>query len=220
MTELRKIVLIGTSHIYQEWRIRCQSEDAQAFQHLLMKECRQYDIRTVAEESNEQSLKKTQDLWEERKQCLKERKASGEHSEYLENKLKECEEALTWHKKGMSIPQRVAEELTLKHLFCEPDNEQRVSRKIKDEMAIEIERDFERCISAKEADRQIRESRTKRENYWLKRLREKVPESEYPVLFICGAKHVNTFSKLLRESGFNVMCICEYWESSIPTESK
>ena len=216
MTELRKIVLIGTSHIYQEWRIRCQSEDAQAFQRLLMKECRQYGIRTVAEESNEQSLKKTQGLWEERKQCLKERKASGTHSEDLENKLKECEKALTWHKKGMSIPQRVAEELTLKHLFCEPDNEQRDSRKIKDEMVIEIERDFKRSISAEEADRQIRESRTKREDYWLEQLQRKVAESEYPVLFICGAEHVDTFSKLLEENDFNVTCICKDWKPSIP----
>ena len=106
----------------------------------------------------------------------------------MEIELKMCEEPLKWHEKDMSVLKRVAEEKPpIEHYFCDPDGKQCTD--------LRIERD----------------NWTKREHYWLDRLQQKVPDSEYPVLFICGADHVDTFSKLLEENDFNVICICKDW---------
>ena len=214
MTEPRKIVLIGTAHPYQTQG--CKPEDAEAFLGFLSQKCHQYSIKTVAEELNEQALEMTKKSLEETKERLESKNSKGlalENLKWIKKVLERWE--------GKSVAQKVAAELGLKELlFCEPDSEQRKLLGIEDERLIELERDFERRISADEAKRRIRESRTKREHYWLKRLREKVPKSEYPVLFICGAEHVDTFSKLLEENDFNVTCICKDWKPSILTESK
>ncbi len=168
---MKTIALIGTNHIYQTQSPRCQPEDAQAFQRFLLQVCRQYGIKTVAEELSKQALEMTKEAWEENKKTLERRKGSGAWIEKdLEKVLKRCEE-------GMSIPQRVAKELTRKHLFCDPDGKQRELHGIEDETAIEIERLHHRSISDDEAKRRIHESWTKREHYWLGRLL-KVPESE------------------------------------------
>ena len=209
---MKTIVLIGTNHIYQARSPRCRPEDAQAFQRFLSEECRQHGIQTVAEEMNPQGLEMSKTAWEVNKKDWESENPDAWPDVDIESILKNCEEALEWHKEGMSIPQRVAKELSLKPLFCDPDGEQRASLEIEYESAIELERDFEHRISAEKADRRIRESRIKREQYWLKRLQEKVPESEYPVLFICGATHVESFSKLLEDNDFDVRCIRDNWE--------
>jgi len=208
---MNTIFLIGSEHKYQELDIGCSLEDGQAFQNFLLQVCRQYDIKTVAEELNEEALKDAKKHWEDRKNDLESNRPHLRPEVDGKSELKRCEEALKWHKKGMSVPQRVAKELSLKPLFCDPDGKQRESLGIEDETAIEIERDFERRISADEADRRIRESRTKRERYWLGRL-EPLHESQYPVSFICGADHVNTFSRILKKSNFNVERINRHWK--------
>lgn len=208
---MKAIYLIGTSHPYQTQG--CKPEDAEAFLCFLSQKCHQHSIKTVAEELNEQALEMTKKSLEETKTRLESTNPTGRALEDLKWIKKALER---WA--GKSVAQEVAAELGLKEfLFCEPDSEQRKLLGIEDEKLIELEWYFERRISADEAKRRIRESRTKREHYWLKRLREKVPKSEYPVLFICGAEHVDTFSKLLEENDFNVTCIYKDWEPSIPT---
>ena len=215
---MKTIALIGTNHIYQTQSPRCQPEDAQAFQCFLLQACRQYGIKTVAEELSTQALEMTREAWEENKKDLERRKESGAWiEEDLEKELKRCEEALKWHTEGMSIPQRAAKELTRKHLFCDPDGKQRALLEIEDETAIEIERLHHRSISDGEAKRRIRESWTKREHYWLGRLLE-VPESEWPVLFICGKEHVERFSTILKQRAFSVTVIRKDWKPEISTE--
>ena len=216
MTEPQTIILIGTSHSYQTQA--CKTEDAQAFQWFLLQKCRQSGIKRLAEELNKEALQKDRNALEETKIRLVKESKNPEGP--IREDLKWIKKALErWE--GKSVAQKVAAELGLKEpLFCDPDSEQRKLLGIEDEKLIELEWDFERRISADEAKRRIRESRTKREHYWLKQLQKNVSESECPVLFICGAEHVNTFSKLLRESGFNVKCICDDWKSLIPAESE
>ena len=210
---MKTIGLIGTNHIYQTQSIRCLPEDAEAFQRFLLKECRQYDIKTVAEELNTQALEMTKKAWEENKKDLERRKENDAWiEEDLEGELKRCKEALEWHNKGMSIPQRVAAKLSLKHLFCDPDGKQRQLLGIEAEDVIELDQFFNCSISDDDVKRRKRESRTQRECYWLNRLRQEVPQSEWPILFICGADHVGSFSKILEEEGFIVIRIEDHWK--------
>ena len=206
MTDPPKIILVGTAHPYQTQA--CKTEDAQAFQWFVLQKCRQSGIKRLAEELNEEALQKDRNALEETKIRLESNNTEGP-----------IREALKWIKKalerweGKSVAQKVAAQLGLKEpLFCDPDSEQRKLLGIEDEGEIELKRDYDRSISDDEAQQRIRVSRTKRELCWLEQLQKKVSESEYPVLFICGAKHVDTFSKLLEENDFNVICICKDWE--------
>ena len=233
MTKPRKIVLIGTDHNYQKLGPPFQLEDpenirlghAQDFQRYLFEVCPQYGIKTVAEEMNKQALDEAKEKWKTRKKALERKNPRVWLPDDLEGnkaKLKRCEEALEWHEKGMSIPQRVAKELSLKPLPCDPNRGQRTKLGIFNENDLRIQPflNSNPPMPEDEIHRQVLEGHRKRERYWLEQLQQEVSESEYPVLFICGAEHVDTFSKLLEENDFNVICICDDWESSIPTESK
>ena len=238
MTKPRQIVLIGTAHKYQKLSLCCLLKHAQAFQRFLLEKCPQYGIKTVAEEMNEQALEETREEWERYKKVLertdwpkeklerykqaleKDREDWDQHKKRLESKewikeeLMRCGEALEWHKERMSIPQRVAKELSLKPLPCDPNRGQRTKLGIFHENDLRIQPFLNSSppMSEDEIQRQILEGHRKRERYWLEQLQQEVSESEYPVLFICGAKHVDTFSKLLEEHDFNVICICKDWE--------
>lgn len=118
------------------------------------------------------------------------------------------EQALEEAHRNNSIPQQAAKALSLKHLFCDPDGERRALLGIEYETAI-VEVFFDR-VSCDEAKRRKCESRTKRELYWLERL-QTVPESEWPVLFICGADHVKSFKGILEDNGFSVETIADDW---------
>ena len=201
---MKTIVLVGTTHRYQTQG--CKPEDAQAFQRFLLQKCRQYGIKTVAEELNEEALEMTKNGLETTKQKWENKNPEGR----LLEDLKWINKALErWE--GKSIAQKVAAELFLKEpLFCEPDSKQRELLGIEDSTSLDLACFFDH-ITPDEAERRKNESWTKRELSWLGCLRE-VPESEWPVLFICGARHVESFSKLLDENGFDVRCIREDWE--------
>jgi hypothetical protein len=77
---------------------------------------------------------------------------------------------------GGSLPFFVARDLALPHLYCDP------SREIQQRLGIE--------------------SGAERENYWLEQLRR---FGGYPCLFILGATHIPSFSRLLDESGFSAL---------------
>jgi hypothetical protein len=87
-----------------------------------------------------------------------------------------------------SIASAVASEIGIEHLFCEPSIQERAQLGITD---IAYPSDIE-----------------KRENFWLEKLK-KVKET--PILFILGADHVGSFSKLANNSGFAVSVIEEYY---------
>ena len=150
MTKPRKIVLIGTDHNYQKLGPPFQLEDpenirlghAQDFQRYLFEVCPQYGIKTVAEEMNKQALDEAKEKWKTRKKALERKNPRVWLPDDLEGnkaKLKRCEEALEWHEKGMSIPQRVAKELSLKPLPCDPNRGQRTKLGIFNENDLRIQ---------------------------------------------------------------------------------
>ena len=189
---MKKIVLIGTAHKYQMLGEGCQLEHALTFHRFLSEVRHQNDIKTVAEELNQEALEKAKKHWEDLKKCIEGYNKIGSGIKELEEKrkttLKQIEESLNWHKKDMSVLQRVAEEKpSIKHLFCDPDSKECADRGIE------------------------REDWTKREQIWLERLRQEVPESEWPVLFICGASHVKGFFQLLKDNDFKVKRLSDHW---------
>lgn len=117
-------------------------------------------------------------------------------------------EALAEVKRNESIPQRVASELSLTHLFCDPDRKQRRELGLLQENDIRIQQFSDPNISDDEIERQICSALTRREHYWLERLQTVI---QWPVLFICGADHVKSFEGILKDKGFSVECIAEDW---------
>ena len=220
---MKKIFLIGTEHKYQKQDVERSWEDAQAFQSFLLRACHQCRIKTVAEELNPQALEEAKKRWQNLKKVVEGYNKNGgyikEVKEHRKEALQVIEEALKWHKEGMSIPQLAAKP-PRKHLFCDPDWEERKERKIRYVGHLRNKMDDSSIATdeKKKIKRQIRKEDRKRELYWLERLRLKVPESEWPVLFICGADHVKTFSRILKENDFDVKHIDDDWEPSIPTE--
>jgi hypothetical protein len=81
----------------------------------------------------------------------------------------------------------LATELGVSHRYCDPDREERKKLGIDD---------F-----------------PKREKVWLERIAD-LKDSN--VLFICGNKHVQSFSALLRSSGFKCEVISDSWGTELP----
>ena len=54
------------------------------------------------------------------------------------------------------------------------------------------------------------------QEYWLERLQSFV---EFPVLFILGARHFESFASLLTQSGFQVFEVVRDWKPSSPSEA-
>lgn len=91
---------------------------------------------------------------------------------------------------GDSFPYRVAIEIGLPHRYCDPDADTRRALSI---------------VSMKQ-----------REQYWIKEL---ITFDTFPVLFILGADHIDSFEGLLVESALQPFVIARDWEPcSNPTE--
>ena len=83
---------------------------------------------------------------------------------------------------GDSVPCLIATELGLPHRYCDPETTTRAEKGIK--------------------------SKEDRERYWLGQLTE---FDVFPVLFVFGADHAESFSRLLTESGFDVYLLAKDW---------
>jgi hypothetical protein len=90
---------------------------------------------------------------------------------------------------GGSVPFFVAHDLGLPHLYCDP------SREIQQRLGMK--------------------SDAERENYWLQQL---CTFGGYPCLFVLGANHTASFSRLLAESAFNATVLLDNWLPATPLE--
>jgi hypothetical protein len=85
---------------------------------------------------------------------------------------------------GGSLPSQIAKELGLVHRYCDPDNPTRQEKGISGNLA--------------------------REAYWRDQI---LSLGLFPVLFVCGANHVESFSAILCESMVSVEIIDRDWEA-------
>ena len=72
-----------------------------------------------------------------------------------------------------------------------------------------LKREDQKNLTQEKADELEWQEDLKREPYWLCKIQDL---KTWPTLFICGSKHVSTFSRLLRTATFIVRTIDEKWE--------
>jgi hypothetical protein len=101
-----------------------------------------------------------------------------------------------------SFVKNVADKLGKLHKYCNPTNEE--------ENAI----GYKPCLyqqkgeTSKDFDKRDWENEKLREKIWLENI---VNFDSYPMLFICGSMHVQSFSELLKKNGINSKILFESW---------
>jgi hypothetical protein len=85
---------------------------------------------------------------------------------------------------GASVAKQVADRLGLRHLFCDPDRSEREA------LGISTSRD--------------------REELWASRL-EPLSPNDASIIFLCGAKHSDSFKMTLEHRGLHVRVHCDDW---------
>lgn len=122
-------------------------------------------------------------------------------------------EALNEKGATYSIAQQLCNEKSLRHKFVDPTNKERKELGIFQDNDIRIEGFLNnwtpKFIDAEILVRGSDASDSIRENFWLSKIKEL---DTWPLLFICGADHFNSFADLLRENGVNVVESCKDWE--------
>ena len=108
-----------------------------------------------------------------------------------------------------SVVAEVAEMLHLSHRYCDPEHKKRAELGISQKCAI-------RASAARGSwpENRVREeiklSHNRREAHWVEQLREL---DQWPVLFICGADHSQTFCSVLHEHGINADIVEYQWSA-------
>jgi hypothetical protein len=120
------------------------------------------------------------------------------------------QEALAEQSCTASIPMKVASALKLAHRLCDPNRAQRRDLGIRQENDIRVSA-FPATLPESEVALRVAESHAKRERHWLDQLRDL---NTWPVLFVCGADHVASFSQLLKQQGMAVQVAAEDWASN------
>jgi hypothetical protein len=93
-----------------------------------------------------------------------------------------------------SIAQEAATSIGVPHLFCDPTYAERT------DLAL-----LERSADCGDA---------RRESEWLQRI---AGRDAFPLLMICGANHVDPFTRMCSEAGYEVIVIEPDWAPQIPT---
>jgi len=108
-----------------------------------------------------------------------------------------------------SVPFKFAKEFNdLKHKYCDPDRSEQEMLGIKPAEYFNLKAHFENWPKDKKEKLEWQED-LKREPYWLCNILEL---NEWPILFICGSKHVDSFRKLLSASLISVHIVNENWK--------
>ena len=104
-----------------------------------------------------------------------------------------------------TVPKEVAEELRLKHKYCDPGRETRVKLGIQDKNEIRMAA----FIADRDLSEVLKDRERKRERYWLKQLESL---DTFPVFFVCGYCHVYSFKELLECHGFKTKILESNWK--------
>jgi hypothetical protein len=116
-------------------------------------------------------------------------------------------EALAQKGASQSICSEVANERAIRHLYCDPDNETRNRLTIQGENDIRLAGFFNN-LSEGEIEKNIHASHDRRELYWLSRI---LQFNCWPIIFICGANHVDSFSAKIRAGNLSPEVLERDW---------
>ncbi len=101
-------------------------------------------------------------------------------------------------KRSDSTVREVAREFLLEHKLCDPNFNERIKLGLPGHGTGNLPEERKRHFHSI------------REKYWLDQIRD---YKDKPVLFVCGAEHVSSFSDLLSAGGFEVRILDDYWGS-------
>jgi hypothetical protein len=129
-----------------------------------------------------------------------------------------CQALGSLSNRGSSCKQ-VADKLGLPHLYCDPESDEREQLRIREQDDIRIDGFFS-GQSQDVIDEKIQQELDKRRIVWQKKLCNYMRSRsiEYPVLFICGARHALPFRDLLIEKGITCEVAIEDWPPNDITE--
>lgn len=116
-------------------------------------------------------------------------------------------EALTQKDASLSLCEQVANTRGIAHRYCDPNNEQRQALHTRQEGDIRFEAFYDEWDQDR-LEREIRATHSRREQYWLNQL---LDLDCWPVLFVCGAAHIEHFSGALRAYGLDVYVGAQDW---------
>ena len=118
-------------------------------------------------------------------------------------------EGLTNRQASRSVCEEIAIELGLCHRYCDPDNQQRSTLGIRQKNIIKIE-GWLSGRSEENIRQEISTSHSIREQCWLDKL---LDLERWPVLFVCGACHIESFGRLAEANGLSVDVAAVDWEA-------
>lgn len=140
-----------------------------------------------------------------------------EFSEYLRQSVEESNAAAiaeemsgaALEENGLpnSVAQMVSSQLGIPHLLADPSPEEREQLGIRQRNEITCA-GFFADLTTDEIEAQVRQSYDIRETYWLTRL---AALDVYPVIFICGAAHVEPFRDKLLVQGHDAAVLSGNW---------
>jgi len=117
-------------------------------------------------------------------------------------------EALSNKGQQESTCKQVADNLGLPQRYCDPNSDTRKDLgMIIDENDIYLQKLFS-GLDDEQVSRKIRDEHKRREQYWLKELKDL---GVFPVLFICGANHALSFADLVSQGGLSGEVLYENW---------
>lgn len=135
---------------------------------------------------------------------------------YLENAIKKYaisliaeefnEKTLTNSHATIDTAKYVADKLNVKHLFCDPNEEERklIGIPLREEIKNTLGLKGPIFVDSLE-DKQITEEQRKyypiRENFWFEKIEQYLDEV---IIFLCGSDHVESFKSLLSIKGYTV----------------
>jgi hypothetical protein len=100
----------------------------------------------------------------------------------------------------------------LAHVYAEPSSEHRRNNGMPTHAELELEAQLTN-IDRRNIPRLEQQSMMSRELYWLTKLLE---FNQWPLLFVCGANHVNSFSARLRAHDIAVQVAVVDWDAANP----
>lgn len=121
-------------------------------------------------------------------------------------------EAIQLWKADDSVARRVAENLNIDHIFCDPDSVQRKTLGIKSRKEIAQELGYGCTLTSQqsfEVDNIEKSFWETRERYMLERLLE---HKFAKCIFLIGANHVDRFSALIMDNGIQCIIIEKNWQ--------
>ena len=118
-------------------------------------------------------------------------------------------EELANRRSALSICAEFANEVGIHHRYCDPNNEQRRGLRVRHQNIIKAD-GWLYSWSQERIQQEIQTSHSIRERYWLDRLFEL---DRWPVLFVCGACHIESFRLLAEGHALSVGIAAYDWKT-------